>query len=440
LLQRSKLRKIVITVLDGIGDTSIEELHGKTPLEVANTPNLDFLSRNGLNGMIYPVKKGFVPETDTGMLSLWGYDVEKYYIRRAPIEWYGFERTFNNGDLAFRVNFATLYSDNSIDRDIGKQISQSEAKSLVEAINSELKLTSMPVNFKLRDTTTYQAAALLLVKKLSENLSDRISNTDPWYPLDSHTSIPRSPQQQCFYQECKPLDSSLEAERSAILVNEFVTKSHYILQNHKINKIRARKGQQMANLFLTRHAGNKIPKLPSLKRRFGLNFGYITALPLERGLGLLTGIKTINMRNSGTFSLDPGNLSLEYQYLAEDIVKYIKVFDVLFAHVKGPDKAAHHGDFVEKKSVIELIDKFLFGNLLASLDLENTICCITADHATPCKLKLHSDDRVPIVITGENANPDKVEFFNESSCARGTLALRNGIEVLPFLISLARGC
>jgi 2,3-bisphosphoglycerate-independent phosphoglycerate mutase len=134
-----------------------------------------------------------------------------------------------------------------------------------------------------------------------------------------------------------------------------------------------------------------------------------------------------------------GSLREDYRTLAEDIVRAVMHFDVLVVHVKGPDEAGHDGDFLKKKEIIELIDKYLVNNLLASIESREIIFCITSDHATPCNAMVHSDDPVPILISGNGVPKDKVIFFNESTCKNGDLKLQNGREVLPFLVKMIRG-
>lgn len=423
------MRKILVVVLDGVGDRYDRSSGKETTLEAANTPNLDSLARMGATALIYPVREGYIPETHTGMLSLLGYDIERYDVQRGPIEAYGYDRSFSNGDLAFRLNFATLANDGRIvDRRVCRELSQEEADALASAVNMGVVLQSVPCTFRVRSFSTYRA--ILVIESSLVELSDEITNTDPAYDISDHNTVPIR-DGGYYLQECKPLNSSPEARRTAQLVNEFISKSHIVLESQEINKARVGSGKKAANVFLTRDVGNKIPALPSLRTEYNLNFGYIVELPVERGIGLLTGMEVVEMRLSGRYSLD-------YRNLAKDIIKCLNVYDVLYVHVKGPDEAGHDKDCQCKKMIIEKIDRFLFGEVIGAIDLRDLVLCVTADHATPCELGLHSDDPVPILVVGHEILPDGTSLFSEGSCAQGRLPLTKGIDVLHFLVEHAR--
>lgn len=424
------MRRILVIVLDGLGDQYDKSSDKKTPLEAANTPNLDCLTGMGATALIYPVREGYVPETHTGMLSLFGYDIRRYYVQRGPIEAYGYDRSFTNGDLAFRLNFATLASDGRIlDRRVCRELSQAEADALSSAVNASVVLESAPCTFKVRSISTYRA--ILTIGSSSAELSAEITNTDPAYDI-THSSDTGSMREAAYHlQECMPLDSSPEAKRTAQLVNEFISKSHLVLDRHDINQVRSGAGKKAANVFLTRDVGNRIPELPSLRAKYKLDFGYIIELPVERGVGLLAGMETIEMRLSGRYSLDCRNL-------ARDIVKHLDTYDVLYVHVKGPDEAGHDKDCHRKRLIIEEIDKFLFGELIGAIRPLDLVFCVTADHATLCELGLHSDDAVPILVMSRGLQPDDTASFTERSCAQGKLPLKKGVDVLPFLVQQAR--
>lgn len=431
------MTQIILLVLDGLSDGTPSDLACRTTLQDARKPVLDSLARTGMTGTIYPVSRGFVPETDTGMLSLLGYDVRSLWIKRAPIEWYALVGSFSSGSVAFRVNFATLHNDGTVDRDSGKTVTQNEAQELVDGINQALASLGGPLgSCLLRNTTTYQAAALLLVQpSRGFRPSEAVSNTDPWYPVDSPTSIPRTRVQFCPVVRSVPLDSSEGARLTASLLNQLVHATFSILKEHPLNLMRVEEGKKPVNYLLLRHPGGELPSLEPLPKRFGLEFAFFVDLNLERGIALLTRATPIQIRSVKAHSLDPEVLATDYRWLADDILVHQPSHDVLVAHIKGPDKAAHLGDREKKIQVIELIDKYLLGNLVSRLDLERVMLCVTSDHATPWYLKLHSDDKVPILIRGPSIQPDTVAKFDEFSCREGQLPITRGEEVLPFLVN-----
>lgn len=443
------MKKILLIILDGLSD-DYSGLNGqKTPLQKAHIPNLNYFARNGINGLIYPVRKGFVPETHTGMLSLLGYDVNyslirkqkgkeikdvcikgydvDYSLKRGPIEAYGFTANGHDFDLAFRINFATLANENKIvDRRVCRDISQEEADILTEAVNSNVRLNGCQI--EVASISTYRG--ILVIKRNSKmQLSDKISNTDPAYITEG--KFKQGENGEYALQKCKPLDSSIEAVNTANLLNEFIKKSHSVLEKHEINELRKQKGKLPANIFLTRGVGYyNIPKLQPVNEKYNLNFGYITTLPIERGIGLLTDMEIIDTKSFG-------DINKNYEWLINTIINYSKRLDVLLVHIKGPDDAGHDKDFQKKIKIIEEIDKHLFGKL-RKFKSDDFVICITSDHPTPCELGVHSDGKVPVTISGNIRKRDEVKEFNERSCKNGNLQIEEGHYLLPVLIDFAK--
>jgi 2,3-bisphosphoglycerate-independent phosphoglycerate mutase len=177
----SKL-KLIYLIIDGMGDRPISELDGKTPLEAADTPHMDFLAKNGKTGLMYTVGKGIAPESDVAVVSILGYDPFKHHVSRGALESIGAGMNMRNGDLALRCNFATVASDNSIvDRRAGRNLTQEEADELAQAVNEEVQLESYSSSLEIKSTSTYRAA--LVIRSKETLLSGNISNTDPAYKL-----------------------------------------------------------------------------------------------------------------------------------------------------------------------------------------------------------------------------------------------------------------
>ncbi|MBU0710034.1 MAG: phosphoglycerate mutase, partial [Candidatus Omnitrophica bacterium] len=173
------MKKILYIVLDGLGDLPIADLNNKTPLEAALTPNLDRLAQQGRTGLVYPVNKGIAPESDIAVISLLGYDAHKYYTGRGPLESFAEGINVNDGDLALRVNFATLEEDGKTikDRRVGRNLTTEEATSLSSEINSKVTLSSGTFEFK----NTIGHRGILVIRGMRSKLSGWITNTDPAY-------------------------------------------------------------------------------------------------------------------------------------------------------------------------------------------------------------------------------------------------------------------
>jgi 2,3-bisphosphoglycerate-independent phosphoglycerate mutase len=426
-----KISKLIFVVIDGMADLPIKQLGNKTPLEAADTPNLDSLAKQGQTGLMYTVKKGVAPESDVAVLSILGYDPFKYHTGRGILEAIGADVALSNGDLALRCNFATMGDGNELlDRRAGRDLTQTETAELSKAINASVDLVSHPVDFEFRSTIGHRG--VLVVRSKADSLSGNITNTDPAYSRQEGLGVAKRSVDMVL-KECLPLDDTDEAETSANLVNEFVEKSRNVLDRHRVNERRVAEGKLKANVILTRDAGHIVPKLPNIDKKYGVQFVSLTDMPVERGIAELAG-----MRSSG---LPPpsGNLVEDCGVRVRKLLGLLESFDCFYVHIKGPDEPGHDGDLDLKRQMISIIDEHLLGHLLKKISLKGFVLCVTADHATPCELKAHSDDPVPVLVAGGNVEPDDVDVFSERSCKKGDLGtIRKGIELMPRLIGFLK--
>lgn len=430
------MKKILYIVLDGLGDGKYpsEELGNRTPLDAASTPTMDKLAKEGQSGLMYTVGKGIAPESDIAVISILGYDAMKYYAGRGPLEALAVGIKIKDGDLAFRANFATRGSGRSIkDRRVGRDLSTEEAAQLCKEVNEKVKLASIPATFVMKNTLEYRG--VLIVRGKKDKLSGYVTNTDPAYTKHGLLGVAKETGTfENVIEYCMPvkdLPNPAAAYRSALLVNEFILKSCEVLDQSKINKKRIEKGRLPANLIILRDAGDHIPNFPTIKSKFKKNFGCFVEMPTEEGIALLTGMKIIPI------PLPTGDLKKDYTLRANMTIKHMKKYDGLYIHIKGPDIPGHDGDAMRKKTVIEMIDRYYLTPLINSIDPDKTIVAVTADHSTPCKLKSHSDDPVPLLIRGGNIKPDTIESFSEKTCQRGKIGKIQGVQLLPLLIKYA---
>jgi len=419
--------KLIYVVIDGLGDLPIEELGNETPLGFAETPNLDWLASKGKLGLMYTVGKGIAPESDIAVISILGYDPFKYHVGRGPIEAYGAGLSMKDGDLALRCNFATLgHNRRIIDRRVGRTLTTEEASRLSEAINQEVKLESFPAKFEFKNTFGHRA--VLVIKSKDLPLSAEITNTDPAYERLKGMGVAK-PEFEMILKKCVPLKDTAEAKRAAQLVNEFTEKSHEVLERHNVNKRREAEGKLKANVILSRDAGDKVPKFFSINERYGVKFVCLADMPVERGISRLAGMHLVD--------LPPPTKDVEAdcKLRIRKLMEIFDSFDCFYIHIKGPDEPGHDGDFKRKAEVIRQVDKFFLGELLSRINLKETVICVTADHSTPCSLKAHSDDPVPLLIAGGNIKPDGIKKFSEKECKNGSLGiLQHGTELIPLLI------
>jgi 2,3-bisphosphoglycerate-independent phosphoglycerate mutase len=414
-----------------MGDLPNKELAYKTPLEAAKTPNLDTLAQKGKTGLMYSVRKGVAPESDVAVISLLGYDPFKYSTGRGIIEAVGAGLKLKNGDLALRCNFATLGKSKEIlDRRVARSLSTAEAVELSKAANKEVKLTSHPATFDFENTLGHRA--VLVIKSKVKPLSGKISNTDPAYSIVNGLGVAETTVDM-HLKTCKPLDDSEEAQAAADLVNEFTEKTHQLWENHPINKKRAAEGKLKGNVVLSRDAGSQLPNFFSINERYNVNFAALADMHAESGIAKLAGMEA---------SLLPppsGNLEKDCEIRVNRLLEALPKHDCFYIHLKGPDEPGHDGACIKKTEIISAIDKYFFGKLLPQIDLSETLFCITADHATPCILKVHSDTPVPLLISGGSVSDDHIGKFCEKECAKGSLGtLEFGYELMPKLMKLLK--
>ena len=425
--------KLIYAVIDGMGDLPIEELGNKTPLEAAETPNMDFLAKTGKTGLMYTVGKGIAPESDVAVISILGYDPFKYDVSRGALEALGAGLTMKDGDLALRCNFATLGLGNKIiDRRVGRKLTTEEATELAKAINEQIKLESFPATFQCKNTLSHRGA--LVIRSKEKKLSGNITNTDPAYTRIKGIGV-AEPEAKMILKKCKPLEKTEEAKISADLVNEFTQKSIAILDEHEVNKKRVREGKLKANVILIRDAGHRLPKFPHLNQLYGLSFVCLADMPVERGISKLAGMHMVDLPPPSN------NLEKDCKLRVEKLLETLSCHDCFYIHIKGPDEPGHDGNFNLKTQLIATVDKHFIGNMLQKINVEDHVVCVTADHSTPCKLRAHSDDPVPLLISGNKIQADEVQRFSERECERGELGvLSHGTELMPKLIMyLKRG-
>jgi 2,3-bisphosphoglycerate-independent phosphoglycerate mutase len=421
------LRKILYVVLDGLGDRPVEALGGQTPLEAAEAPFMDALARRGQTGLMDSIGPGVAPESDAAVMSILGYEVERFYTGRGPLESFGAGLEVRDGDLAWRANFATVDEAWQIaDRRVGRNLSDPEARELAEAVQREVELPG--AGFEFRHTLGHRAC--LVIRSQDGRLSGQVDNCDPAYQRHGVFSVALAePGKQVL--EAKPLDGSSEARRGAELTNEFMRASHEVLDRHPVNRRRKQEGKMPGNMILLRDAGDRLPALESFQERFGLRFGSLVEMPVEIGIAELTGMGQIQVMSTAE---EPER---GYQDWSAKTLSGLQQYDGLYVHLKGPDVPGHDGDAEGKRRNIEQIDRYYFGPLMKHLNAQDFIVAVTADHSTPVALRAHSEDPVPLLVAGGRLEPEGAERFGERECAQGQLGRLRGPELMPRLVQAA---
>jgi 2,3-bisphosphoglycerate-independent phosphoglycerate mutase len=417
-------RKILYVILDGLGDEPHPDLDDRTPLEAANTPNLDSLAKKGRSGEVVTVGEGIAPESDIAVFAILGYDPHTQHAGRGPLEALGAGLEMRDGDLAWRANFATVDENNQlVDRRAGRDLSTEEATALADAINQTVKLESSEATFL---ATSEHRGALHI--RADVTLSAEISNSDPAYERRGSLGIALE-NFEPYPKNCEPLEESEGARFGAELTNEWIDASKGVLQSHDVNKAREKRNRPPANIVLVRDAGDHIPRVTSLQDRFGLQFACFAEMPVEVGIAKVTGMEPI--------LIEPGTDAEAYAKLGERTVEALDGFGALYVHIKGPDVPAHDGRAEDKRDIISAIDAGYFGTVLPEIG-RSTVIAVTADHSTSCVRKAHTADPVPLVIAGGPLTGDGTRAYSESDAASGSLKRLKGVDILPMLVDIAR--
>jgi 2,3-bisphosphoglycerate-independent phosphoglycerate mutase len=415
---------ILYVVLDGVGDRPVPEQGGKTPLEAAYTPNLDKFAARGSMGIVYTVKRGIAPESDAGVFSLLSYDPSRSDLSRGVVEAIGSGLDFRSGDLALRCNFATVENGQIIDRRAGRNVTVDQAKQLIVSLNEDTTLKTM-ATFELKATIGHRC--VLVIKRRKGIYSNSISNLDPAYIRTGKVNIAKAGLKLPVpVPKCVPLKRTKAAIQTAKLLNEFAVQIHKVLERDPVNARRREEGNLPANFLLMRDAGTKVPKVRTLRQKFGFRSIALADMPVELGIAKVVGMDT------EVFSADRSQAA--YSQRAERAMELIDRYDLVYVHLKGPDEFGHDGDFEGKRKSIEDIDAAFFGGLV---EMKAKLMCVTADHSTPCVAKGHTDDPVPILITGSRHKPDGSLRFTESYAKKGALGIiKHGYEILQTLTRL----
>ena len=392
-------------ILDGVSDRPI---NGKTPLSEAYTPNLDKLAELGINGIMDTIAPGIRPGSDTAHLALLGYDPFKFYCGRGPIEAAGAGIEVKTGDVAFRVNFATVKGEGSIfekiviDRRAGRI---NDTDELVKAINEEVKIDS---EFIFKRGSGHRGALVLR----GDDLSDKVTDTDPKKIGER-------------VKKCIALEKG--AERTAEIVNDFMQKSHEVLERHPFNIKREREGLLKANALLLRGVG-KLFSLPKFEERYGMSLAVISGTILIKGVGRIVGGELIED------SRITGGKDTDLNAKVDLALKALKSYDFVLLHIKACDEYGHDGDFDGKRKFIEKIDKAL--ERILSLDFSEICVVISADHTTPVSVRDHTADPVPLSIVFDQVRKDDVKRYSEFDAYKGGLCRIRGIDLMNIILDL----
>ncbi|ADZ09416.1 proposed homoserine kinase [Methanobacterium lacus] len=395
--------KYIVVIGDGMADYPLKELGGKTPLQGANTPNMDKIALNGVSGLLKTVPDNMTPGSDVANLSIFGYNPEKYYTGRGPIEAASIGAKMDEQDVAFRCNLITeksgLLSDFNADH-----ISTVEASEIIETLNTKFHDVG-----KFYLGTSYRH--LFVTKKPN---SANLISTPPHDVVN------------------EPINNNLlkpSTDASAIELNNVMEESKKILENHPVNQKRMEEGKNPANMIWLWGQGVK-PALPNFKDKYGVKAATITGVDLIKGLGVYMGLTNIEVPGA------TGYFDTDYCAKAKNTVDALEDHDMVFVHVEAPDEAGHAGDLEEKIKAIERIDDRIIGKLLDELpSFKEYSIAVLPDHPTPISIRTHTRDPVPFSMFSSNGESDTVNQYDEESVKNGVMGISWGYEFIEKFLN-----
>jgi len=399
--------KKILVIMDGAGDLPCRQFDGKTPLEFADMKNLNQLARKSRLGFMYPISEDYAPESDTAIVSILGND---YVLSsRGEFEAIGSDIKLRRGDMAMRANFGTvdnLQSRKIIDRRAGRTLITSEARQLAEAINKNVKL---PCKFQFFSTVQHRGTLVFF-----GGFSDNITNTDTYMHEKGKIWVKDN------FDWAKPLDEDENTEYTSNLINSFVDQSFKILDNHPINQLRRKKGLLPANIILTRDVGVEKPQLRKFSRAMA-----IVNMPLEKGIAKSSEMDIFSfdypsMKNYDVYENIHHGLKEMIKFSIKTIEKQGKDYNLCYVHFKETDVPGHDNKPIEKKNLLKMIDEGFFSFLTKYAEKFGVQIIVTADHSTPCKMKTHTSDPVPVLVFNPSEKGDNLDF-NEKNSRKGSL-------------------
>ena len=384
-----------------------------TPLEAAYTPNLDRIASRSKLGSVTTVGRGIAPESDIAVFNMLGYSFSRGHPGWGGGEAVGSGLKVKDGDLALRANLASARGRRIVDRRAGRDLTQEEAGRLAEDLN---RITLDGAEFEFRATISYRG---VLVIRGDGPLSAEISNTDPAYSKVGGFGAARETSGPESVKLSLPESKSKGAARGAELVNEFTSKALGVLGRSEVNRERVRRGKLPANCVLLRDAGDHLPRLTPFSEKYGMAGTALVEMPAEVGIARLLGMKMVKVKDRNDMSEKARLFSSE---LRDNAVVYV--------HIKGPDEFGHDGDAKGKKRSIESIDRGFFSSVFGELD--GVRLAVSCDHATPCTMRRHSADPVPLLVTSESRGEGR--RFTEANSRQGSLGSLRGSEVLGLVV------
>ena len=397
--------KYAVILCDGAADTPVPELGGKTPLEAAHKPNIDALASCGEMGMVTTVPKNLPPGSDVANLAVFGYDPQKYYTGRSPLEAMSMGVHLELTDTTFRTNVVTLsdderYEDKTMIDYSSDEITTEESSQLIAAVNEALR------------TDEYEFFSGISYRHLMvwHNKKNDFSLTPPHDISD------------------RKITDYLPKDKTIL---NLMKKSYDILKNHPVNLDRIKRGLRPANSIWIWGNGTK-PNLDTYAEKFGIRGAVVSAVDLIKGIGVCAGLDVIDVIGA------TGNVHTNFDGKAEAAIRALRSGDdFVYVHLEAPDEAGHRHEIENKVKAIELIDEKIVAPIVAALraDGEDFAMLIMPDHPTPLAIRTHTSDPVPYIIyRSGNCTNGSVRIYSEKEAAKTGIVTEHGYTLMNKLL------
>lgn len=397
--------KYFILLCDGMADTPVPELNGKTPMEAANKPNMDALAKKSFVGLAKTVPDGMKPGSDVANLSAMGYNPADCYTGRSPLEAASIGVDLRPDDYAIRCNLVTLsdeenYADKTMVDYCAGDISTEEAGQLVEFLQQHL-----PQGISLYAGVSYRHCLVW------DNPSPDIGELTPPHDISGRKVATHLP----------------DPEKAGLLL-DLMEKSYDLLKDHPVNRARVACGKRPANSIWLWGQGRKAQLEPFAVKN-GVKGAVISAVDLIKGIGILAKMDVIEVEGA------TGYIDTNFEGKAAACIKAFADNDLVYVHVEAPDECGHRGEVQNKVRSIEIIDEKILGPVKAALDQMGPYrIMVLPDHPTPLAIKTHSSDPVPYLIYDSEKTQPGVDVFSEATAKATGNYLDKGYELMGRLI------
>ena len=425
-----KNMKHIIILGDGMADHKVASLGNKTLLEYARPEYMNRLAREGRCGRLVTVPEGFPPGSEVANTAILGYDLNKVYEGRGPLEAASIGYDMADDDFAIRCNIITL-ADGKIITHNGGNLETDNARVLIDYLNENL---AKPINERegcerVKFICGIQYRHLLVIKGGNKHIRCAPPHdhpNEPWRPL-LVKSLPPTPSDWRGSTKAAiaspsrgRMEGALSPAATADLINELILKSQELLANHPFNIERAKRGERQANSIWPWSGGYR-PSMQTLMQRYPQvkSGAVISAVDLIQGIGKYAGLRIIKVPGA------TGLANTNYEGKAQAAIDALKTDDFVFVHVEATDEAGHDGDLELKLRAIDYLDQRLIKPILEAIDeMQEPVCvAILPDHPTPVELRIHVNEPVPFIIWHKGITPDDVEHYDEVSCVSGSYGL-----------------